>query len=47
MRSDFELQNFTFRSEKPVGILMQSDSIAQSYGIKSDWESYARFGAKL
>ena len=35
MRSDSELQIFTFRSEKKIGLLMQSD-IAKSDRIKSD-----------
>ena len=36
MRSDSELQIFTFRSGKLIGLLMQSDIIAKSDGIKSD-----------
>ena len=35
MRSDSELLIFTFRSEKKMGLLMQSD-FAKSDGIKSD-----------
>ena len=36
MRSDSDLQIFTFRSEKRIGRLMQFDS-AESDGPKSDW----------
>ena len=35
MRSDSELQIFTFRSENRIGLLMQSDE-EKSDGIKSD-----------
>ena len=35
MRSDSELLIFVFRSEKKMGLLMQSD-FAKSDGIKSD-----------
>ena len=35
MRSDPELQIFTFRSDEWIGLIMQSD-IAKSDGIKSD-----------
>ena len=35
MRSDSELQVFTFRSDEWIGLLTQSD-IAKSDGIKSD-----------
>ena len=38
MRSDSELQIFTFRSDDWIGLLMQSD-IAKSDGIKSDFEN--------
>ena len=46
MRSDYELQVFTFRSEKWIGFLMQS----KSDGIKSDlrirWLKSLDFGSK-
>ena len=49
MRSDSELQNFTPRSEKRIGLLMQSD-IAKSDGIRSDsrirWPKSSDFGPK-
>ena len=49
MRSDSELQIFTFRSEKRIGLLVQSD-VAESDGIKSDlrirWPTSSGF-AKL
>ena len=41
MRSDSELQIFTFRSEKRIGLLMQSD-IGKSDGIKSDLNPMAQ-----
>ena len=37
MRSDSELQIFTFRSDEWIGLLMQSD-IAKSDGIKSNFK---------
>ena len=49
MRSDSELQFFIFRSEKKIGLLMQSDS-AKSDGTKSDmrirWPKSSGFGPK-
>ena len=49
MRSDSELQIIIFRSEKRIGLLMQSD-IAKSDGIKSDlrtrWPKSSDFGPK-
>ena len=38
MRSDSELQIFTFRSENRIGLLMQSDE-EKSDGIKSDFRT--------
>ena len=47
MRSDSELQIFTLRSEKSIGLLMQSD-IAKSHGMKSylsiRWPKSSDFG---
>ena len=47
MRSDSELRIFTFRSEKRIGRLMQSD-VAKSDGTKSDlrirWPNSSDFG---
>ena len=49
MRSDSELLIFIFRSEKKMGLLMQSD-FAKSDGIKSDlrirWPKSSDFGPK-
>ena len=49
MRSDSELLIFMFRSEKKMGLLMQSD-FAKSDGIKSDlrirWPKSTDFGPK-
>ena len=49
MRSDSELLVFIFRSEKKMGLLMQSD-FAKSDGIKSDfrirWSNSSDFGPK-
>ena len=49
MRSDFDLLIFIFRSEKKMGLLMQSD-FAKSDGIKSDlrirWPKSSDFGPK-
>ena len=49
MRSDSELLIFIFRSEKHMGLLMQSD-FAKSDGIKSDlrirWPKSSDFGPK-
>ena len=49
MRSDSELLIFTFRSEKKMGLLMQSD-FAKSDGIKSGlrirWPKSLDFGPK-
>ena len=49
MRPDSELLIFIFRSEKRIGLLMQSD-FAESDGIKSDlrsrWPKSSDFGPK-
>ena len=49
MRSDSELLILIFRSEKKMGLLMQSD-FAKSDGIKSDlrirWPKSSDFGPK-
>ena len=49
MRSDCELLIFIFRSEKKMGLLMQSD-FAKSDGIKYDlrirWPKSSDFGPK-
>ena len=46
MRSDYDVQIFTFRSEKWIGFLMQSKSIGIKSYLRIRWPKPSDFGPK-